>query len=511
MRIYMRGGQVLNSKTEYSRCRLPRLTIDRNEWEERSLRERQEQEEELARNGTETQEEERMSMQGGAVWELGIKSTNTKRKQLEDDFGRRKKKRKLDVLTDWGGPLSEEEEGIRKWLTTTERQEEDIRIRGEVDEDVEVVPAVQVAKTQQSIKLFTKTASEMVSRMVQEWVDFVLVGEAWRRLRDNQEVREVQDDGRVLLEMDTPLHMPVSSEYEVQTGQAEKKVGPAKKTKKEPKRKGLAALAAKNKKMTGWLTITKKVSGKLISTGEAEDAAGSIVNVLMESAWKQCRVNGIWRSMDDDIDIKNLILSRIVEEEAKKKEEKMEAEKQKRLRRKLAAETRWKTRWMIKDVVEDIVMEVRRTGVAPEWLEHERCPDRMEVDEMEMEVDVVPEFRKVQMMDRKSIICTEVRIIQEQTESAVEEVSEAKEQEDAINKLTSEVEDMAMLNREGADVNKGCKDYNVKFAQVGLHEDGAGYGETAQGGGDDDREACADEADSGNILKKPKKPKPKNR
>ena len=35
VRIDMRGGQVLNSKTEYSRCRLPRLTIDRNEWEER--------------------------------------------------------------------------------------------------------------------------------------------------------------------------------------------------------------------------------------------------------------------------------------------------------------------------------------------------------------------------------------------------------------------------------------------------------------------------------------------
>ena len=80
MRIYMRGGQVLNSKTEYSRCRLLRLTIDRNEWEERRLRERQEQEEELVRNGSGAQEEERRSMNGGAVWELGIKTTNFKRK-----------------------------------------------------------------------------------------------------------------------------------------------------------------------------------------------------------------------------------------------------------------------------------------------------------------------------------------------------------------------------------------------------------------------------------------------
>ena len=32
VRIDLRGGNVLNSKTEYSRFRLPRLTIDRDEW-----------------------------------------------------------------------------------------------------------------------------------------------------------------------------------------------------------------------------------------------------------------------------------------------------------------------------------------------------------------------------------------------------------------------------------------------------------------------------------------------
>ena len=33
VRIDMRGGQVLNSKTVYSRCRLPRLTVEKQEWE----------------------------------------------------------------------------------------------------------------------------------------------------------------------------------------------------------------------------------------------------------------------------------------------------------------------------------------------------------------------------------------------------------------------------------------------------------------------------------------------
>ena len=32
VRIDMRGGGVLNSKSEYSRCKIPRLTIDRDTW-----------------------------------------------------------------------------------------------------------------------------------------------------------------------------------------------------------------------------------------------------------------------------------------------------------------------------------------------------------------------------------------------------------------------------------------------------------------------------------------------
>ena len=34
VRIDLRGGGILNSKTEYSRCRLPRLVIDQEEWKQ---------------------------------------------------------------------------------------------------------------------------------------------------------------------------------------------------------------------------------------------------------------------------------------------------------------------------------------------------------------------------------------------------------------------------------------------------------------------------------------------
>ena len=39
MRINLRGENVLNYKTEYSRCRLPRLTIDREDWKTKRLKE----------------------------------------------------------------------------------------------------------------------------------------------------------------------------------------------------------------------------------------------------------------------------------------------------------------------------------------------------------------------------------------------------------------------------------------------------------------------------------------
>ena len=33
VRIDMRSGNVLNSKSEYNRCRLPRLTINQEDWQ----------------------------------------------------------------------------------------------------------------------------------------------------------------------------------------------------------------------------------------------------------------------------------------------------------------------------------------------------------------------------------------------------------------------------------------------------------------------------------------------
>ena len=40
--IDLRGEYVLNSKSEYSRCRIPRLVIDQEEWRIKKKKERQE-------------------------------------------------------------------------------------------------------------------------------------------------------------------------------------------------------------------------------------------------------------------------------------------------------------------------------------------------------------------------------------------------------------------------------------------------------------------------------------
>ena len=41
VRIDLRGGGVLNSKTEYSRCRVPRLVVDMEEWKKKKKRKKE--------------------------------------------------------------------------------------------------------------------------------------------------------------------------------------------------------------------------------------------------------------------------------------------------------------------------------------------------------------------------------------------------------------------------------------------------------------------------------------
>ena len=129
VRIDLRRGNVLNSKTEYSRCRLPRLTIDREEWKTAKEKEKKVSEEEDTTVDDELIDEEMAWLteeeSAMATWNGNNHRERSKRKTVQDQDVRGSKRKKLDLLVDWGehGEDEKEEGNIRSWLTG-EREEE---------------------------------------------------------------------------------------------------------------------------------------------------------------------------------------------------------------------------------------------------------------------------------------------------------------------------------------------------------------------------------------------------
>ena len=93
VRIELRGSEVLNSKSEYSRCRVPRLRVDLEGW-------KQNQSKESSNQGEANQNEEtEINLQG--------EGTNKRKKDQEEGGNmpsttRRSKRRKLECLVGWG-------------------------------------------------------------------------------------------------------------------------------------------------------------------------------------------------------------------------------------------------------------------------------------------------------------------------------------------------------------------------------------------------------------------------
>ena len=114
VRIDLRGENVLNSKTEYSRCRIPRLTIDKEVWKTAKK-----EEERLL--GCEEDVHKELEQEEYRILELGRREADRmskKRKVYEQ--GGKKKRMKLDPLLNWGmkdgESESEESSDLRRWL-----------------------------------------------------------------------------------------------------------------------------------------------------------------------------------------------------------------------------------------------------------------------------------------------------------------------------------------------------------------------------------------------------------
>ena len=124
VRIDLRGD-VLNSKSEFNRCKLPRLTINRDDWLFKS------DPSTVIANPKAENNPEGFPAEGGsfqdelgdlALWRLGTKKKAVKRKKEKEakadttTGGRKKKRVKLERLENWGETETESEADVRSWL-----------------------------------------------------------------------------------------------------------------------------------------------------------------------------------------------------------------------------------------------------------------------------------------------------------------------------------------------------------------------------------------------------------
>ena len=100
----MRGGGVLNSKSEYSRCRIPRLVIDHDEWSKMKKKEKDELENKneeteivtILENGEEIRDVRAEEL------EINLQERRQPKRKAELEEKPAKKKRKFDLLDNWG-------------------------------------------------------------------------------------------------------------------------------------------------------------------------------------------------------------------------------------------------------------------------------------------------------------------------------------------------------------------------------------------------------------------------
>ena len=97
VRIELRGENILNSKGEFNRCKVPRLTIDPENW-----RGKKKTELEIVKEAGEGPQEQGDHQDWIDEAEEILGAREVKRKRAESPVKGRTKKRKLNRLTGWG-------------------------------------------------------------------------------------------------------------------------------------------------------------------------------------------------------------------------------------------------------------------------------------------------------------------------------------------------------------------------------------------------------------------------
>ena len=282
VRIERRGMGVLNSKSEFSRCHLPRLTIDIEEWQTRRLEGMK-----AAKQASMEREVDVVTImnEGGAVAKMVDKRKAPTGDDLKTD--RRKKKRKLDLLENWG----------EKDVGGADHVDGDTGLEDSDYDNIGAGNGVLVAlsgptmssEVQSSIKKYTIPTNRLMEMMVEQWVQADLLDMVWERLdfgtrfvekvlEDSDKVmeniclvkvtQEMLSDGEVLAELENSWPglndaQELSEEPVTVKKTGYQSVNKEKKTKKAGKKldnKRLLELAARDcKKMTDWVKVTRSV------------------------------------------------------------------------------------------------------------------------------------------------------------------------------------------------------------------------------------------------------------
>ena len=339
VRIERRGSGILNSKSEFSRCSLPRLTIDVDEWQRRK-----QEREQAAKVATMEKELDTVM-----IMDNGASATMLEEKRKFEQVGatqggRRKKKRKLNILENWGEKavtvpedppkvaVAEEPPAVAVPEEPTDN-DEDVRY-GQGLMAGQGLMSMMRRQEQKTILEYTVPEHQIRRDMVKEWVRMNLVDLAWknilcrswgeaivREIMDEEIVAgaleqidtkklvsDMLDDGKVLLELSTEfeddnklkevvveklaIKKPSQKLKQVGSGSGLRKINTKTIQRRGPNKKTLLAKAALScRKVTSWTGLIvdpvakarKEAAKRKSEQWSAKNICGGLVKELVDA------------------------------------------------------------------------------------------------------------------------------------------------------------------------------------------------------------------------------------
>ena len=383
VRIDLRGEGVLNSRAEFSRCRLPRLVIDQEGWKRSKAEEKITLEKKEQTGGQQGavqgfgQEEE-----GWEEWvsnlledELDMDSLQKKSKGMElkrkaESNTRPAKRKKLDTLENWGTEGSLEDDGIRKWLIGDENRKEEVTGR----------------MMNQSIQVHRKTI-----RMKQLEVSFggILVNRELDNVPEgwNAEVPDAQKKRRMTKKqlaktnqkMTMFLKAPISLLETTMMNDA------------TLERKRIVAIKDRdwgNRRMV--TSLLRDILGEVPGLVEAKGIVESVLDVawtrvgsremagkeatmvmeyVLEKAWWKYMVEDIWKMLVDNKELQRIMTWRMTNQRQDENMLGRFLDRQERLQRREEAQRKWRKNRSLMEEPMDI--DTVGVGVMKHWAETE--------------------------------------------------------------------------------------------------------------------------------------------